>query len=207
MDDILDGIKRIKAFEKLFVGLGNDKFIIKDLEKPDEHTTLAFRKNGILDVHKTKEGSEKEYESLGKFDLIKAVKDILADPKSFENALMDFVKGLKEVHFDEPEFEHFTVAIMKSKEELAKLAKKEKKNLSFPIETIADFDFRNSIIPWKEAKNKMNEYALVFDKTLPVGYVWKVNGKFFYMSIDVMANSSVSRLITKMTNPEKLQDS
>ena len=206
MDDILDGIKRIKAFEKLFVGLGDDKFILKDLEKPDEHITMAFRKNGILDVHKTKEGSKKEYESLGKFDLIKTAKDILADPKGFENALMDFVKGLKEVHFDEPEFEHFTVAIMKSKEELTKLAKKEKKNLSFPIETIADFDIQSSIIPWKQAKNKMKESALVFDKTLPVGYVWKVNGKFFYMSIDAITNSSISRLITKMTNPKKLQD-
>ena len=81
---IFDNIKRLKAFEKIFLGFSNNKFILKDLDNPDEHFTMLFKNNGILDIHRTKEGSEKEYESLGKFDLVKTALKIILCPSLSE---------------------------------------------------------------------------------------------------------------------------
>ena len=87
---------------------------------------MLFKNNGILDIHRTKEGSEKEYESLGKFDLIKTVLNIVSNPKEFENTIMDLIHSIKEVNFEESEYADYKIASLKTKEELASIAKKEK---------------------------------------------------------------------------------
>ena len=61
MSNSFGNIKRIKIFDKLFVSISNNKFIMKDFGTPDEHQTIVFRDNGIIDVHKTKEGPNKKY--------------------------------------------------------------------------------------------------------------------------------------------------
>ena len=203
MDDIFENAKKIKAFKKLFLAIGNKKFIIKDLEKPDEHHTILFTDDGMVDIHKTVEGSDKKYESLGKFDMLKTVKEIVAKPEIMSNALEELVKGLKEVNFDESEFSHLSVGIMPSKEELSKLATRKKNKVEIPLEAAKEFDFRRLVIPWNKAKNKVKDSSVVYDKDNPVGFIFTIQGKSFYMSVDAFNNSAISKLMHRMTHPEK----
>jgi hypothetical protein len=207
MSDIFDNIKKLKAFEKIFLGFSNNKFILKDLDNPAEHFTMLFKSNGILDVHRTKEGSEKEYESLGKFDMIKTALKIVSNPKEFENALMDLVHSIKEVNFEESEYADYKIASLKTKEELASIAKKEKRSIVIPKESIGEFDMSELLIPWKDAKNIIKDNAVVYDKNnAPIGYLFKKEEKFYYISINILEKSSLANFIFQMINPEKLDD-
>jgi len=60
MSDPFSGMKKFKIFDELFLALGNGKMVVKDLKKPNEHQTMLFLPNGIIDVHKTKEGTKKD---------------------------------------------------------------------------------------------------------------------------------------------------
>ena len=207
MSDIFDNIKKLKAFEKIFLGFSNNKFILKDLDNPAEHFTMLFKSNGILDIHRTKEGSEKEYESLGKFDIFKTVLKIVSNPKEFENTLMDLFHSIKEVNFEESEYVDYKIASLKTKEELASIAKKEKKSIVIPKESIGEFDMSELLIPWKDAKNIIKDNAVVYDKNnAPIGYLFKKEEKFYYISINILEKSSLANFIFQMTNPEKLDD-
>ena len=207
MSDIFDDIKKLKAFEKIFLGFSNNKFILKDLDNPAEHFTMLFKNNGILDIHRTKEGSEKEYESLGKFDLVKTALKIISNPKEFENALMDVFHSIKEINFEESEYADYKIASLKTKEELASIAKKEKKSIVIPKESVEEFDMSKLLIPWNNAKTIIKDNAMVYDKNnAPVGYLFRKEEKFYYVSIDILQKSSIANLIFQMTNPEKLDD-
>ena len=91
-------------FGKLFVAFTNNKIVLKDLDKPDEHQTIKFTKDGFMDLHYTKEGSEKKYESQAKVNLMDVVKGIIENPSIIENAVQEFLKAMKKVTFDEKEF-------------------------------------------------------------------------------------------------------
>ena len=204
MDDIFENIKKIKAFDKIFLGFSNNKFILKDLDKSDEHQTMVFRENGILDLHKTTEGSEKKYESLGKFDLIKTVQKIITDPTILEKAVMEMVQNMKEVTFEELEYADYKISNIKTKEELSVIAKREKNNVIIPVESLAEFNMFDGLIPWNSAKGKINENAMVFDKNnMPVGQLFKKENRVFFLHLNIMENPFVSTLISLMTNPEK----
>lgn len=206
MNDGFDDVKRFKAFEKIFLWLGENKITIKDLDIPEEHITMLFKSDGILDVHKTKEGpeNEKEYESLGKFDLLGLAKELVKNPQIFVNAVTDLVDSIQKINFDEDEYAHLLVANMKTKEELYKILKKEKRKAVIPKESIDEFQIGKSTFPWKEAKNKIKENALVFDKEIPIGYIFKKEKEFFYVPINVMEKSNLAELISKMTNLKKI---
>jgi len=204
MSDPFENPKKIKAFDKLWLGFSNNKFIIKDLEEPNQHHTMLFKNNGIVDVHKTKEGTKKEYESVAKFDLVKTALNILTNPKEMKDAFMQFLQTMKEVNFEEPEYEHLTIANMKTKEELADIVKKEKKGLVIPIESLQEFQLGKSAIPWKEAKGKIKDNALVFDKEKPAGYIFKKGVKYFYLPVADLMDTPVIQFFNKMMNPEKI---
>jgi hypothetical protein len=204
MVDILADIKRIKLLGKIFLGLSNNKLILKDFENPDEHITILFKQNGIIDIHKTKEGSQKEYESIGIFDLVKTVQKILSDPTDFMNGIKAFAEGGKEITFEEPEFSDYSIVNSKSKEEFLSLFEKKKKDFVIPAESAGEFfPFKNTI-PWHDAKDKVKETAFVLNKDgIMIGHLLKVHDKIFFFSIDVMQNQFVSKFISLMTSPEK----
>ena len=206
MSDPFENPKKIKAFDKLWLVFSNNKIIIKDLEEPDQHYTMLFKDNGIVDIHKTKEGSKKEYESIAKYDLVKTVQNILGNPKEMEDAFMQFLQTMKEVNFEESEYEHLAIANMKTKEELADIVKKEKKGLVIPIESLQEFQLGKSVIAWKEAKGKIKDNALVFDKEKPAGYIFKKGVKYFYLPVADLMDTPVMQFFNKMMNPEKVSE-
>ena len=206
MIDNFDDSKRFKAFDKLFLWLGENKITLKDLDNPEEHFTMLFKPDGILDVHKTKEGSKKGYESLGKFDLLGLAKELVKNPQIFVNALTDLVDSFQKINFDEDEYAHLLVTNMKTKEEFYKIFKKEKRKVVIPKESLDEFQIGKSTFPWKEAKNKIKNNALVFDKDMPIGYIFKKEKEFFYVPINVMEKSNLAELVSKMTNPVKIDE-
>jgi len=207
MGDIFDNIKRIKAFERIFLGFSNNKFIIKDLDKPEEHQTMVFRDNGIIDIHKTTEGSEKKYESLGKFDLAKTMQKILEDPTIFVKVAEEMAKSMKEINFNEPEYADYKIYNIKTKEELSHIAQRKKDDVIIPVESLAEFNFFEGAISWRDAKNKINENALVLDKNnSPIAYLFKKENSVFMMPINIIENQFVSDLISLMNNLEKLDE-
>lgn len=192
MSDVFKNIKRIKLLGKLFLGFSNNKIIFKDFDKSNEHVTMLFKPNGILDTHRTKEGSEKEYESLGIFDLGKTVQKIVSDP-------MILVNGLTE-------FADYKIANFKTQEELASIVKREKKDIIIPVESLGEFfPFKDTIL-WKDAKDKIKDNALVLNKDgIPVGYLLKIQEKIVLISVNIMENPFVSKLLSMMINPEKFE--
>ncbi len=208
MSHIFDNIKRIKMLGKLFLAFSNNKIVIKDFDKPNEHVTMLFKSNGIIDIHKTKEGSEKEkeYESLGVFDLIKSVQKIVSDPTILENGVTEFAKSAREVTFEETEFEDHNIYNFKTSEEFLSIAKRKKKDITIPIEAIDEiFPFKDTI-PWNDAREKIRDNALVLNKEgIPIGFLLKVKEKYLLFSINIMENPFVSKLISMMTNLEKFE--
>jgi len=205
MDDMFERIKKFKAFEKILFVISNNKFIIKDLEKQDEHHAMQFTNKKILDVHRKDEGSDDEgkYESLGRFDVTKTVQEIISEPQIMVNAFEEIAKGMKEVNFDEDEFSHLKVGIMPSKEEFSKLATKKKDKMEIPQESAKEFDFTRNLVPWNKAKNIVDNTAMVLDKEVIVGMTVTMQGKNFYMDLELISNSSISKFIDIMTNPKK----
>lgn len=206
MNDIFDDVKRVKIFDKLVFGIGKRKFIVKDLEKPNMHQTMAFRKNGIVDVHITKEGSKKEYESIGKFDVMKTAIEMILNPKILERAFMGFIDGLKEVNFEESEFAHLSAAPFPTKEEFALISKKKQKDLVIPIESLEKFNLLKIAIPWNEAKGKIKDNALVYDKDVPAGCIFKKGEKFLFMSANIAKKPDIFEFLYKATHPDKISD-
>ena len=204
MSDIFENMKRLSAFGKIFLALSNNKIVIKDLDKPDEHQTIKFTEDGFLDLHYTKEGPTKKYESQAKVNLIDAVKEILENPDIIENAIQDFVKAMKKITFDEEEFAQFTVAPMKTSDEVAKFAKKTKRKVEFSSENIDEFQLSKMMMPWKSAKGKFHGNALVFDKDNPVGIIQEINGEYVYFSINIIENSSIAKFIRTFTLQDKI---
>jgi len=205
MDDMFERIKKFKAFEKILVVISNNKFIIKDLEKQDEHHAMQFTNKGILDVYRKDEGFDDEgkYESLGRFDVTKTVQEIISEPQIMVNAFEEIAKGMKEVNFDEDEFSHLKVGIMPSKEEFSKLATKKKDKMEIPQESAEEFDFTRNLVPWNKAKNIVDNTAMVLDKEVIVGMTVTMQGKNFYMDLELISNSSISKFIDIMTHPKK----
>ena len=195
MSDIFENLKRLSIFEKLFVAFSNKKIILKDLDKPNEHQTIKFTKDGFIDLHYTKEGSEKKYESQVRVNLIDIVKGIIENPSIIENAVQEFVKAMKKVTLDEDEFAHYNVAPMKTSDEIAEFAKQTKRKVEFPSEKVEEFLSSETIIPWKQANGKIHNYALVYDKDNPVGVIQEKDGEYFYFSISIIENSSIAKFI------------
>src|SRR5437899_2952632 len=108
MSDSLEGIKRIKAFEKFFLWLGKDKITIKDLENQKEHFTMLVTEKGILDFHKKLEGTIPQYESLGEVDLKDVFKDIQI-PEFEKKFLEEIIAHLRQVNLDEQEYSHYAI--------------------------------------------------------------------------------------------------
>ncbi len=197
MTDIIDEAKRLKAFDKVFVWLGKNKMTLKDLDNPDEHFTMLVTQDGILDVHTTKEGSEKEYESLAKVDLKKLGEELQNNPNIMNDFETKIRENIKEVNFDEPEFLDCKIANVKNKEEISALARKEKRNVIIPNEAVNDDVF----IAWNLAKDKVREKAMVYDKNnTAIGYLFREGEKFYFIKGDFFIGSYLFGLVSKLAS-------
>jgi len=204
MSDPFEDIKKFKIFDELFLAITNGKIVMKDLKNPKEHQTISFVPNGIVDVHKTKEGSKKEYESLGKFDLLKMAAKLVSNPNDLVQSLEQTMQSMKEVDFSESEYEHLSVMPIMTKEEIFPLLKFNKKRVEIPVESANNLNSLENRIPWKEARDKIKDSACVFDGNLPIGYIFKKNEKFLYLPTDDIMKIPLVRLFEKGFESEKL---
>jgi len=187
MNNPLGSAKRFKILDELFLAFGNGKMVVKDLKKPNEHQTMFFRPNGVLDVHKTKEGSEKEYESLAKYDMLKSAAKVLSNPSELFQSMVKTIQAVRGINFEESEFENLQVCPMMTLEEILPFLKITKRKVEVTIQAATALNYLDKRFPWKQAKDHVKENALVFDGDSPAGYIFKKNGKFLYLPVvDIM---------------------
>lgn len=198
----IDEEKRFKLFEKAFLWIGENKITLGDKDS-GEHLTMLVNKEGILDVHKTIEGSEKKYEPLLKLDLKQLGETLQNNPDIIKNFSQEILNKIKPVTFTEPEFAEWNILLVRNNEEIGNLVKKVKRNVILDENTINEADF----IPWFEAKDKVKEKALVLDKNnSSIGYLIKVGEGIFFMDGDFMVESYFKNLIMNMStfyNPKE----
>lgn len=204
--DPFENVKRLNIFNELFLALSNNKFIIKELKNPKNHKTMVFRNNGTLDIHDTQEGTDKEYDHGEQFDLLKSAAKLVSNPQPLIEALMHTVKSMKPVNFTENEFEHLKVCPIMTKEELIPHLKIDKRKITIPKESVDLFNPLNSLISWKDAKNKIKQNAMVFDGDSPIGFIFSNEKGFFYMqTLDVM-QTPVMQFLDKIFDLEKVEN-
>lgn len=190
----IDEEKRFKLFEQAFMWIGENKITLGDTDS-DEHFTMLVNKDGILDIHKTIEGSTKKYEPLLKLDLKQLGEALQNNPDIIKNFSQEILNKVKLVTFTEPEFADCKVVLVRNNEEIANLVKKVKRNVVFDENTINEADF----IPWFEAKDKIKEKALVLDKNdSSIGYLIREGERIFFMDGDFMVESYFKNLIINM---------
>lgn len=186
--------KRIKLFDKVYLWIGKNKITIGDTES-NEHFTMLVNNEGILDAHKTIQGSEKQYEPLLKLDLKELSQKLENNPDIIKNFETEIFDNVKEVNFTEPEFEECKIVLVKNNEEISKLATKVKRNVVLGENTINESEF----IPWFEASGKVKEKALVLDKNdSSIGYLFNRGDTVFFMEGDFMMNSYFANIIMNM---------
>lgn len=204
MSDPFSNMKKFKIFDELFLAIANGKMVIKDLKNPKEHQTISFLPNGIIDVHKTKEGSKKEYESLGKYDLLKMVAKLASNPDDLAQSMMQTIQAMKEVDFSESEYEHLSVMPIMTREEILPLVKFNKKRVDVPVESLNNLNFLENRIPWKEARNKIKDNAIVLNGDSSAGYIFRKDDKFFYLLINDIMKIPLVQFFEKGFESEKL---
>ncbi len=135
MYDIFEDAKRINFFGKILIIISNNKIVFKDLNEPNTHHTIMFLDNGVIDIHKTKEGKLKEYESISQFNFGNVMKEMLNvfDNKE-ENIFNDMLQELKPVNFTEKEFENYHIILNNTKQEFAKIIQHTKRKIAIPEE-------------------------------------------------------------------------
>ena len=194
MSDIIDDAKRLRLFDKVFLWLGENKLTLGELGA-GEHFTMLVNKEGILDIHNTIDGSEKKYESVLKLNLKQLAEQLENNPDIIQNFTQEIMNNVKQVTFAEPEFAECKIVNVKNKEEMANLARKEKRTVILDENAVNEAEF----IPWFEAKGKVKEKALVLDKTgSSIGYLIREGDRIFFMNGDFMINSFFSKLIMDM---------
>ncbi|MCV0431482.1 hypothetical protein [Nitrosopumilus sp.] len=204
MEDIFENVKRIKVFGEFLSIISNNKMVFKDMNKPDQHHTMKFGEDGILDIHTTKEGSEKSYQSNGKVDLIKVVKEMVENPQFLADAMQEFVNALKPVTFEEKEYSHLKVAPSMTKEKLSELAERKKRDMIFSPDKINEFQMGKNQFSWNDTKGKIVDQGFVFDSEEMVGVIMMIEGRPFYMSMEIMQHNSITKLIEKMTLSDQI---
>lgn len=203
MSDNLGDVKRIKLLEKIFIWIGENKVMLKDLEDPNEHFTMLFNKAGIFDAHKTKEGIKKEYESLLKVDLAGMLGQIL-NPDEFEKLVAaEILSQVKKITFDEPEYSKFLVIDTQAGKDLFSYATMEKRKAVLTEESIMKSNFMNAVATWNEAKSKIKNNAIVLteDGNL-AGWLFNENDALF-VSFEAFKNTTIWKFVNQMADMTK----
>lgn len=206
MSDPFKNMKKFKIFDELFLAITNNKMVFKDLKKPKEHQTVSFVPNGIVDTHRTKEGPEgqKEYESIGQYDLLKIMSKLASDPMALVQPMLETIQDMKQVDFTESEFEHLQVIPMMNSEEILPLVKINKKRVDIPLESLNDLQFLENRVSWKEAHDKIKANAIVLDGDSMIGYIMRKDGKFLYLPTNDIMNIPIVKMFQENFEKEKL---
>lgn len=173
---------------------GRNKIGFKFLED-EEHFTMKFLSEGIIDFHETVEGKVKKYPRAGKLD-IKVLAETLRE--TFERELP---KILKEIDITDPKYENVEVIVCPKKEAIKKAiepieVKKRKitigKNkiydmlLSVPMRKLPDYDFQVAF--WGSEGEERATY--------------RIDGRYFVLKID-----DFTELFNKIIGKLNIQDS
>jgi hypothetical protein len=93
---------------------------------------------------------------------------------------------------------------MMTSEELAPLVNKNKKRVDVPIESLNHLNLLNNRIPWKQAREKIKENAIVLEGDSTIGYIFKNDGKFCYLPVDNIMNIPLVKAFQENFENEKL---
>lgn len=161
-------LKRIKISDLLLLFFGTDKIGFKEKGQEDTHYTFKFRENGILDLHETKEGKEKQYTSLARIDLKK-----LAE-KFKESVLEMFSNCFVEIGVDNPEWKDIKVFPMPPDEQLAAFGEVKKRDF-----IISDKLARGlRPLSMQDLKNYDFKFA-IFEKDGETYFIYEIHEKLF----------------------------
>ena len=166
----ISNLKKIKLLGKLVIWTHNNKFFVKDLDKPEEHGTVGFYKNGIIDLHRKNEKNN-TYQSLGIIDMKKFLSRLSQDPLSILSPLIEIADSVKIVTFEEKELSHLTVGIFPSLDSIS-TTKKKKNILEIPEDAINIFTNLEKL-QWYDCKNKKVDGGFVYNNDNLIGALTK----------------------------------
>lgn len=189
----IGNIKKLKLLDKLVIWTSNNKVHVKDLEKPDEHGTILFLKNGKIDFHRKKE-STGSYKQEGILDLKKTFIKIAKDPLEFISPLLELKNLMRPVNFDEDDLKHLKVEIFPDKTTFLSLFKKKGKEYSVPKEAAKILNIREKC-NWKDCKNKKFQLGHVYDNNQFVGLINKLDsGGYVFITLNDKTKSIIEKL-------------
>ena len=197
----IENIEKLKIFGRLLIWKSNNKIHVKDFDKPDEHGTVGFVRNGIIDIHRKNEKTN-TYRSEGILDLKKFVLKLSKDPLWFLNPLMEMAKIAKIVNFDESEFSHLKVMVYPSLDSFPLISKRKNKEIEIPENAIEIFANLEKI-SWKDCKNKKFQVAMVYDNELMIGFIQRTEqGAYMFILLNDKTSSIKDEIEKKWFNLE-----
>lgn len=177
----LNEIKKIKIFDRLVLWGSRNKFHVKDLDRPHEHGTMSFLKDGKIDIHRKNEKNN-TYQPEGILDLKKFISTFGKNPPSYLAPLLEMANQMKPVNFTEKEFSNLSIGLFP---DLSSLSISNKKSiLEIPPEAISKF-VNIKKIPWLECKNKDFRGGIVYRSDDMVGFIQKTeNGNYVFILLN-----------------------
>jgi len=189
--DIPENIEKLKILDKLLIWKSNNKIHIKDLEKPDEHGTIGFLKDGTADIHRKNEKTN-EYRSEGIFNPFSILSKLIKNPSEIFNPLLEIANHVKIVNFEEEEYASLSVQILPNS--IPTVSKKNNKEVKIPISAIDDL-INLETVSWKECKNRDFRVGLVSDNDTMVGIIQlSEENKYLFLPINDQTISAKNEL-------------
>lgn len=169
-------LKKLRILDQFLIILANYKILIKE---PNEarHFTMKFLEKGIVDVHETLEGRQKEHIPIGKLDL----------RKFWETFLRGLPFLLKEIDINDPKFASIGCYIIPEKEELKKA-----------WENVPEFRRKEIILKKNHFEKVMKtavsialvrdlpnyDFRVAFSKQGEEFALYRINRKYFLVKLD-----------------------
>lgn len=189
--DIPENIEKLKILDKLVIWKSNNKIHIKDLEKPDEHGTIGFLKNGTADIHRKNEKTN-EYKSEGIFNPFSILSKLIKNPDEIVNPLLEIANHTKIVNFEEEEYASLSVQILPNT--IPTVSKKNNKEVHIPISAINDFTNLETV-SWKKCKNRDFRVGIVSDNDTLVGIIQLTEeNKYLFLPLNYQTISAKNEL-------------
>ncbi len=167
--------KRLRILDMLLMIGSNNKLIIKALDNEKEHLTMKSI-GDVLDVHKTTEGTIKEYETVGHYDFGRQGKNL------WEEVLLPSVSVLD---LSDPRFEDVSICIRNTDEDLLKpFSKIVKDELKItPEALLAVANAYTEIKPEDVPKHNFN-FGLVSKNNTVIGAIQRVQDCFIFIDLE-----------------------
>jgi len=189
--DKIDGVEKLKILDKLLIWKSKNKVHIKDLEKPDEHGTIGFLRNGNIDIHRKNEKTG-TYQSEGMLNLPKFLSKLSKNPLEFLGPLLEMANHAKIVSFEENEFSSLSVQMLPNS--IPMISKKNNKEVKIPLSAIDDL-LNLETVSWKDCKNRDFQVGLVSDNDTMVGIIQRTEqNKYLFLPLNDQTISAKEEL-------------